>query len=133
MAGGQQGLGPAGHVVGAGAGLVKQIDFHQAFPVKQAQGLGGRHIDGIVQIKTQHLTLGLHHAGNAVALGADAHPLAQGVAQAEQLVFDLAAQHHKGPGRPLVIGRQEAAGRHPHLPHLGGVRPHTEDIRAPLP
>ena len=71
MARPQQAFDPGLYTLRLGLRVVGYINFHQAFAVEQLQHADSRQKHGVIEIETQHLALGSHHADHAVALATD--------------------------------------------------------------
>ena len=60
-------------------------------------------VNGIVQVKAQHLPLRLHNTNHSKTRATDAYKFPQRTAAREKLLFYPAAQHNKSARRPRII------------------------------
>ncbi len=111
--------------------LVSDMDFHQAVAVVEFQRPLCRDVGGIVQIDTEKLALGCHHADDAKTQAADTYPCAERVFCAKQLVPQLAAQYDLGPSGAGAFARQKTADVDCGTEDLGKVGVHAINRRAP--
>ena len=70
---------------------VKQIYFHKAFTVKHRKRPGGRNINRIIEIKTQHLPLRLHRARNPESFTSNADSLSQRIVHPKYFLPEFTA------------------------------------------
>ena len=133
VAGGEQAPDLARHAGGGGALAVGDVDLHQPVTVVEGERTPGGKVGGVVQVGAEKLALRRHHPDHAVALAADAHPLAQRVGVAEELLLEGGPRHHEGARANRVVGRQEAPGTDLHGKHAvhAGAHPIHGGARHP--
>ena len=89
---------------------VEHVDLEQPLPVEQLEAARGRNVDRVVEVDADHVALRFHDADDAVALAADADPVAERVRAAVELRVELRAEHGDVARALELVGRQERAG-----------------------
>ena len=87
-------------------------------PVEELEAARGGNVDRVVEVDADHVALRFHDADDAIALAADADPVAERVAAAVELRVQLGAEHGDVARALELVGRQERADGHVELERL---------------